>query len=438
MFAKQNILVGVAIAAIIGSLVAITFQSSSGDGTSNSLRLLKGRNRVRKHNLFAPRPEPQVAEDPVVESPQETKAEKVISGPPIHANNTVLCNRIYGKIECEEGTEADGKCEWKEFPNKNKKHKGSGMCKRKPDISRRLDADEADIHINDDLDQKEVLDYHVCDRVLPPRIQGYSPEENENCEKYESLPLIIPDCSERAEIVPRILHSVSRDAHQSYHQTATSMANPSFERNHHSDASALEYVRSKCGEEAAMAYSCFIPPAYRADLFRFCAMYADGGIYLDADIVPLLPIDHMYSDCSTATLGHDFPQATPGHDSPHEGKQMKIIASAPGAPIFKCALDSVIDHVRTRYIPEGSLMITGPNMLHQCYEKHPEDVAITYHDTRGARWPYTGLRAGDTILAYELPSSKIFKALREENDDSDYAYLFEQKKIYSDTCPLEN
>lgn len=136
--------------------------------------------------------------------------------------------------------------------------------------TRRLDADET------------VIDYDACNRVMEPRMQGFSPDEIELCEKYESLPLIVPDCSGRAEIVPRILHSVSRDAHQSYHQTATSTANPSFERNHNSDASALEYVRSKCGEEAAMAYSCFIPPAFRADLFRFCAMYADGGIYLDA------------------------------------------------------------------------------------------------------------------------------------------------------------
>lgn len=138
------------------------------------------------------------------------------------------------------------------------------------DDTRRLDADET------------VIDYDACNRVLEPRMQGFSSDEIKVCAEYESLPLIVPDCSERAEIVPRILHSVSRDARQSHHQAATSTANPSFERNHHSDASALEYVRSKCGEEAAMAYSCFIPPAYRADLFRFCAMYADGGIYLDA------------------------------------------------------------------------------------------------------------------------------------------------------------
>jgi len=155
------------------------------------------------------------------------------------------------------------------------------------------------------------------------------------------------------------------------------------------------------------------------------------------DIVPLVPIDHMYSDCSTATVGHDFPQGLK-EGGVMGGKQMKIIASAPGAPIFKCALENVIKHVRSRYTPEGCLMISGPSMLHQCYEEHSEDVAITYHDTRGARWPYTGLRARDTILAYEMPSSKIFKRQREENDESDYAYLFEQKKVYSEGCLLGN
>ena len=258
------------------------------------------RNRDRKHKLllFNPPPEPPIVEEPPVsEEPVIAKAKKVISfavakfGPPVHANNTILCNRFYEEGNCEESDE----CEWKEFPNNNddkRKGKGpklKGRCKPKSNNSRRLDADERVISTSGDLE--EDLDHDVCNRVLAPRMQGFSSDEIKLCEKYESLPLIVPDCSERAEIVPRILHSVSRDAHQSYHQTATSMANPSFERNHHSDATALEYVRSRCGEEAATAYSCFIPPAYRADLFRFCAMYADGGIYLDAVSDFLLLVD---------------------------------------------------------------------------------------------------------------------------------------------------
>ena len=269
--------------------------------------------------LFNPPPEPSIVEEeepPVSEEPVIAKAEEVISfaaakfGPPPHANNTILCNRYESQGDCEGYDE----CEWKEFPNKNDKSKGKrpnadGMCKKKSSNSRRLDADERVISTSGDLEGD--LDHDVCDRVLQPRMYGNSAEEIEICEKYEFSPLVVPDCSERAEIVPRILHSVSRDAHQSYHQSATSMANPSFQRNHHSDATALEYVRSKCGEEAAMAYSCFIPPAYRADLFRFCAMYADGGIYLDAVsdfcyIYCLIIADKFFSQPTISVLMHAF------------------------------------------------------------------------------------------------------------------------------------
>lgn len=117
---------------------------------------------------------------------------------------------------------------------------------------------------------------------------------------------------------------------------------------------------------------------------------------------------------------------------------MKIIASVPGAPIFKCALENVIEHVRSRYMPEGTLMISGPSMLHRCYEKHSDDVAITYHDTRGARWPYTGMRAGGILFAFEMPGSKTYLSELGEHDDSNYDYLFKQKKVYSESCPLGN
>lgn len=293
-------------------------------------------------------------------------------------------------------------------------------------VTRNLAEKQSDDSAEDQLDED------ACNRMLEPRLNGYSPEALQTCLEYESLPLIAPECSGRSEVVPQILHTVSKNADQ-YHPASTSALNPSFKQNHHSDTSALDYVRAKCGSEAAMAYSCFNPPSFRADLFRFCAMYADGGVYLDADIVPVVPLEQLYSPCSTATVGHDFPHF--GRE--HGGKQMKILASAPGAPIFKCAMEMIVQHVRERYMPEGDLMISGPTMLQKCYDQHSEDVAITYHDTRGARWPYTGMRAGDTILAYELPGAKNFKSQRGEKDESDYNYFFEHNNVYSDTCKVE-
>ena len=50
----------------------------------------------------------------------------------------------------------------------------------------------------------------------------------------------------------------------------------------HNDSTARRFVHRHC-PYAARAYDCLLPPAYRADLWRYCALYAHGGHYLDAD-----------------------------------------------------------------------------------------------------------------------------------------------------------
>ena len=80
-----------------------------------------------------------------------------------------------------------------------------------------------------------------------------------------------------------------------------------FVVNYHDDESAFEYVTKHCGREAGQAYRCLLAPAFRADLFRFCALSADGGVYLDTDLVLLKPIASVVDMCDAgATIGRDI------------------------------------------------------------------------------------------------------------------------------------
>jgi hypothetical protein len=257
-----------------------------------------------------------------------------------------------------------------------------------------------------------------------------SPEWRTTCQKFLNEPLVKKDCTDEPEIVPRIYHSVSHFSNQTYHQLATAAQNPSFLRHHLSDEEAADFVQDSCGEEAYEAYKCFVPPAYRADLFRFCALFSMGGVYLDEDILPFVPLEELYSPCSSATVGHDFPWMD------KQGKQMKILAAAPGAPIFQCALERIIENVRDRAYPDTELELTGPQLLHKCYVEHQEDVAVTYHDTRNAEWPFTGMRAHQHILAYEIPMSQKHFRLEGGTDSEDYTDLFKSRKVYKATCEL--
>lgn len=266
----------------------------------------------------------------------------------------------------------------------------------------------------------------ACSRTLVT----VDPANAHRCKSYENLRLVVPDCSLREVIVPRVLHSVGSKG-MPFTLSMVIAANPSYSVNRHDDSSAKHYMKEKCGKEASKAFSCLLAPSFRADLFRFCALFADGGVYLDEDIVPMKPLNELISECSRATVGHDFPA------NGQPAKQMKILSATPGSELMKCAMDTVIDNVRRRRVPDSPLALTGPLNLQDCFHRVHEDVAVTYIDTRNAVWPYSGMRAGTDILAYEYPvSSKHFCHGTNCHHKRDYADQYEKGIVYHEACEL--
>ena len=212
--------------------------------------------------------------------------------------------------------------------------------------------------------------------------------------------------------------------------------NPLFQRHHVDDKSAFVFIRRNCGTEVAKAFSCIRPPAFRADLYRFCALYAVGGVYLDDDILPLQPLREIYSPCSSFSLGYD--QAQGILDMKNIGMQMKILASAPGHELSKCMIKNIVENVRyRRQFKKHTFAFSGPQLLRKCYESHSNDVTITYMDTRGADWPYAGLRAGTNILAYEIPSaSRHFEEVVDRDRTNEYNDMVNSHDIYTASCEL--
>ena len=82
-------------------------------------------------------------------------------------------------------------------------------------------------------------------------------------------------------------------------------------------------------------------------------------------------------------------------------------------------LNAIVRHVRDRYQTRYPLMLTGPQLLEECYQRHAldpgklasqrDEVAITYRDTRPARWPYAGLIGADGLIAFETPKREHYE-----------------------------
>ena len=251
------------------------------------------------------------------------------------------------------------------------------------------------------------------------------------CRAYEKLPLVSHvNCSGRPRVVPRIYHSAAGTPEPPRAVRMNSGINPEYRVAYHNDSSAAAYVRAFCGHEAAQAYNCFAAPAYRADTFRFCALFAEGGLYMDTDIITLKPMDDLYLPCRNTTMGHDYPPY--GYRAT---KQMKILAGAPRGALFKCMLKRIIEGVRNRTVPENPLGLSGPIGLQACYEETPSDIALTYLDARRAAWPYTGMRTRDDLLAYERPNRKRHL---QGTDNQDYSELQKLGSVgmYREACEL--
>ena len=273
------------------------------------------------------------------------------------------------------------------------------------------------------------------DNNLLPRIQKSGTRVLQYCQQFITLPLNRLNCSTRVEVVPRIVHTISSTTIPPTHVKHAVNMEKGFVYQHMSDSQAEKFIQKHCSQKIAAAYKCIKPPAFRADLYRFCALYAVGGLYLDADLVPLVRLEELYSPCSRFSLGYD--QAQGQIDIEHIGMQMKVLASVPGSNISLCMLDNILHHVQTRKLFRTPLEFSGPQLLRKCYLQFPDDVAITYIDTRGAAWPYSGLRDGSKILAYERPDpTRHFEEIRRRDKDLEYNDLVQHGDIYRTKCSI--
>jgi len=240
--------------------------------------------------------------------------------------------------------------------------------------------------------------------------------------------LVFADCRDQPRVVPRVLHVSSRWTPPPYHVGANAVANPDYRLNLVNDTTADAYVRARCGAVVHEAMRCLRPPAFRTDLFRYCALLAEGGVYMDDDLAALRPLDDLYDACAPLSVGSDVPTHRP------DTKQIKILAAAPGHPVFRCALDAIVRHARARHYGNNDLAITGPVLFSACYDAVDagRNASVTYLDTKMTAWPFTGMRTHDRLLAFEVPdATRDWNGMRPTYNDQ-----WRARAVYADACAL--
>lgn len=208
--------------------------------------------------------------------------------------------------------------------------------------------------------------------------------------------LMAPQC---IAPVPRIVYVYSDSDNMTTWTRKTMERNPQFDVRVYTPAQARDFVRVHCPTTLS-AFDTLIPQSFKADVFRYCALYATGGVYIDDDIEVIEPLLHIADGAGSGKLllledGHDIGWMPP-RVVRHKAWTAFLIARGEGSRVMSCAMATVRYHVRSRNVLLGTLEVTGPEVLYDCLGKGADARMIGFNPGR----PYAFLWSGKKLLRH--------------------------------------
>lgn len=208
----------------------------------------------------------------------------------------------------------------------------------------------------------------------------------------------------------------------------TKKMNPEYVYELWDDKDCRQFLLDNFGINYANAFDTLIPGAFKCDFWRYAVLYIHGGVYMDLDMIPLIPFREMIkpTDRFLSIVDRDN-----GFNSNIRipGIFQSFIACEPKHPIIKYALDLTFSNIVGRKTSTlTSLDISGPTVMLNAvnlYFKNPDTFALikvgNYPD--GVRF---FIMSGDYTT--DKDGNKLFK--NKMDDYKPEVYYGNMKKYY--------
>jgi len=142
--------------------------------------------------------------------------------------------------------------------------------------------------------------------------------------------------------------------------------NPEFTFVLYDDNDCREFIRINFSEDILYAYDALIPGAYKADLWRYCILYKNGGIYMDVKLacingfklIELCESEHYVLDREEIIY---FNTPTPIYNA--------FMVCKKNNPFLLEAIHKIVKNVKDRYYGFNALYPTGPGMLSELIQE---------------------------------------------------------------------
>uniref|UniRef100_A0A6C0B9X1 Glycosyltransferase n=1 Tax=viral metagenome TaxID=1070528 RepID=A0A6C0B9X1_9ZZZZ len=192
-------------------------------------------------------------------------------------------------------------------------------------------------------------------------------------------------------------------------------SNPAFEHQLFDDNDCRKYIENNFPEIVVQAFDRLIPGAYKADLWRYCVLYKEGGIYMDIKYIP-----HNGFRLIHLTEKEHFVL-----DQDNYGIYNALMVCKPGNPILSKAIRQVIRNIKMKYYGNTELHPTGPRLLGQFFSqfvKNNLDMKHENHDNKYITF--------NNIIVLKMYSN-YYDEMRKYQKNSHYDVLWNERKIYA-------
>jgi mannosyltransferase OCH1-like enzyme len=198
-------------------------------------------------------------------------------------------------------------------------------------------------------------------------------------------------------------------------------ANPKITFHLYDEEDCRNFIKQHFESPVLRAYNSLIPCSYKSDLWRYCVLYINGGIYMDIKyrcvngfkFISLTEEEYFVRDCNS------------------ENVYTALIVSLPRNEILKNCIYRIVDNVKNRFYGKNSLDPTGPGLLGSYFSQPEKNSLKLYHSisfVEDALNKYYIVKDDRIILSF-------YDGYRDEQTkmqkNKHYSQLWDEKKIYN-------
>jgi mannosyltransferase OCH1-like enzyme len=193
--------------------------------------------------------------------------------------------------------------------------------------------------------------------------------------------------------------------------------NPEFNYYLYDDDDCRTFIKDNFSEEILDTFDRIIPGAYKADFWRYCILYINGGIYMDIKFLPINNFKFM-NLVNKEYLCKDIKQSG-------SGIYNAIMICKPKNTLLLDAINLVVKNVKNNFYGYSPLEPTGPLLFKKILnDDYIEKLELSLNVVNSNIY----------ISLNELPILNIYDEYRDEQKKNSnkpvYAVLWKNKNIY--------